>query len=310
VPKADLPEERELHEISRRRCTRMGVKPREPITAVGLRQIVDERRRTVRKVGLLLALRACADALAVHELPPELRALRDALDEYVDWLRRSKGAARRLTAAAEAATPLLDSEAETRTAALQAVVLTEEQRAKGLEARVWPSPESLRAFPRAVVNALPHAHYVVSWLHKMLQDLTLIDADPEIILMLAPPRTRMAQALAHAGYRVSEITTIIHPFAKTGAARSRARNAVTRRLALRDDQFRPTIPIPSDAPDAVARWAALDDAARFVAGGGHEGLVIATSATESAVEAEIPAPPDKSLRPQKEEGGRRRRSKR
>ena len=53
----------------------------------------------------------------------------------------------------------------------------------------------------------------------------------------------MAKALAAAGYRTAEITTIIHPFAKTGHARSRARNAVEHRLALRDDRIFPTIPV-------------------------------------------------------------------
>jgi hypothetical protein len=299
VPKADLPEPDELHEIGRRLCARMGVKPREPITAVGLRRIIDERGHTIPKAGLVDALRACADALADQEQSPELRELREALDAYVDWLRRSEDAERRLCAAVASAMPLLDEEAASRAAALEAVEPTEAQRAQGAVPTIWPSPESLCGFPRVVAGLLPQVRHAVLWLRKTAQDLRRIDADPRVVLVEAQPRTRMAMALAREGYRPAEITTITHPFARTGAARSRARNAVVARLALRDDTIVPTIAIPSEAPNAEARLAALDDAARFVLGRGHEGLVVATSATESAVEADVTPPPDKSSKQRK-----------
>lgn len=80
MPKADIPGAEELREIGRRLCARIGVRLHEAIDAVALRRLFGERADTTGAPGVMQALRACADALADCELPPEVHALRAALD--------------------------------------------------------------------------------------------------------------------------------------------------------------------------------------------------------------------------------------
>jgi len=73
-----------------------------------------------------------------------------------------------------------------------------------------------------------------------------------------PPSIGMAKALASAGYKPAEITTIIKPFARPGKPRARARNTINRHLdAKSKEQLYPTYRIPSDVSQAAASLAEI-----------------------------------------------------
>jgi hypothetical protein len=261
---------------------------------VTLRRVIDERRDAdpAPHPGLIRAVRACADGLAEHEQAPELREFRAAVDAYAGMLEEKdhRKLCERLVTATKKAMPLLDAEAASRKAQSEQVI-TEEQRAAGLQAVIWPSPDALRKLPRVLLDALPRERFALQWGSKLLHDLALLDADPRVLVDFPSPRIRMTQALHAAGYEPAEIARIVHPFAR-GEAHKRARNAVAKRLKLGGDVLYVGVNFPSDAPDAAQKWAALGEAARFVAGEVVPGMVAYVSAsTESAVASEVPIPP-------------------
>jgi hypothetical protein len=118
----------------------------------------------------------------------------------------------------------------------------------------------------------------------------------------------MAKALHSAGYSPAEITTVIHPFAR-GAERTKARLAVAKRVALREDMIIADVHVRADASDAAKRMADLERAATFVAGGGAEGMrAFVAAPTESVVAEELPIDKRRTHRA-RSEGRRPRRAK-
>lgn len=87
MARADEPSADELREIARRLCALVDVTLVDPVDAEQLRQLVDDPPlpRCIR-----FALNACADALAEHESPAEIRELREAAEAYSRW--RTRGA--------------------------------------------------------------------------------------------------------------------------------------------------------------------------------------------------------------------------
>lgn len=267
MPKAHLPSVVELREIGRRLCARIGVLPYGPIDAVALRRVFDERAHKTDAPGIMMALRACADALADYELPPEVHALRAALDAY-RTARRPKeldAAKRGLAAALEKALPVLDEEADRRAKRCEDVV-TKEEREAGLRGYIWPSPDSLRKFPRKMIEILEIEStssggsasdsialepYVMGYLHRIVRELALIDAHQNVRPNFASPRVRMAKALYDDGYTPAQIASIIHPFAK-GKAWTAARVAIAKRQDLRSDEVEVHIPRRGNPADAEA----------------------------------------------------------
>jgi hypothetical protein len=135
-----------------------------------------------------------------------------------------------------------------------------------------------------------------------------VDADHRVRAEFATPRIRMAKALHSAGYSPAEIATVIHPFAR-GAERTKARLAVAKRVALREDMIIADVHVRADASDAANRMADLERAARFVAGGGAEGMLAFVAApTESVVAEELPIDKGPTHRA-RSEGRRPRRAK-
>jgi hypothetical protein len=293
VPSADVPSVKELREIGRRLCARIGVRPHEPIDAVALRRVFDERAHTTDAGGVMRALRACADALADHELAPEVLALRAALDAYESARKPVEATKKALADALKQAVPVLDEEADRRAKACEAV-LTEEDRRAGVPAYIWPSPDSLRKFPRKMLELLDMEAYAVEWLHRIVRDLALVDAHQNVRTEFASPRVRMAKALYDDGYTPAQIATIIHPFA-TGKARTSARVAVAKRLALRSDE----VVVEIGGRDKSVDGEALARAeGQFVLTGQIDGLRShVTAPTDSIIAEEFPV--EDRLRPKR-----------
>ncbi|MDX2055496.1 MAG: hypothetical protein SFV15_24045, partial [Polyangiaceae bacterium] len=239
---SDEPSLKDLPEIGKRLCALIGAVPAQPVNAFALRRVHDDHFHLVppQRHGVLHALSICADALARHEQPPEVRALRDLIDEFAAASQRTGKLQEALLAATKAAIPVLDAEAEVRGAA-QAAALTVEEAAIGLTANIWPSPASLSTFPRALLVVIPRQRYIVQWLQKVLHDLPRLRADPRVVGVLAPTNIRMAKALKAAGLEPGEIATVIKPFERRGRGRAQARNTVLRYLkAKSEDQMYPT----------------------------------------------------------------------
>ena len=228
VASAMEPGPEELQEIGRRLCALAGLIPEEPVCAETLQHALHSPACCEKK-NVVLALRMVADALAAHELPPELRLLRQRVDAYADWLEHGNELRVQLAAAIIEAQPMLDEEADTRADA-RANAFTDEERAQGLVAVLWPSPESVRHFPREVLDVLGREVYAVTWLQKVMHDLPRLDADHRIFARLTPIKTGITKTLAAGGYRLPEITTVLEPRAKSGPKRKQARNTVRRRL--------------------------------------------------------------------------------
>ncbi len=194
MAKADEPSASELGEIARGLCALANVTLDGPANAEQLRQLVDDPAlpRCIR-----FALTACADALAEHESPAEIRELREAAEAYNRWRTRGAPLRDRLVRAINHARPLLDQEAEERAQGQEEALaaLTDEQRAGGYVVRLWPSPESLHTFTREVLEVLRREDHAVPWLLKVVEDLTRLDADHRIITMLGPIKTRIAKML-------------------------------------------------------------------------------------------------------------------
>lgn len=274
VARADEPSADELREIARRLCALGDVTLDDPVDAEQLRQLVDDPAlpRCVR-----FALNACADALAEHESPAEIRELREAAEAYNRWRTRGAPLRDRLVKAIPHATPLLDKEAQDRAAGQQEALaaLTESQRAEGYAVRLWPSPESLQTFTREVLEVVRREDYAVPWLLKVLEDLTRLNADHRIITRLGPVKTRIAKILAEHGYGVPAIATIVEPHAKPGRQRKQARNTVKRRLESKTEELLfPSVPVAASVPNAAALRAELQEAAMFVAGVGTSMLIL------------------------------------
>lgn len=285
VPSEDLPSVKELREIGRRLCARIGVRPHPPITSVALRRVFDERAHTTDSRGVMLALRACADALADYELPAEVHALRAALDAY-EAARPSEGTRKGLEDALRAAVPVLDEEAGRRARALEAASI-ELERVGGDPPYLWPSPESLCDFPRKMLELLGMEAYAVKWLHRIVRDLALIDAHQHVRTEFASPRVRMTKALHMDGYTPAQITSIVHPFAK-GKAWTAARNAVAKRVVLRSDEVVIEINRRRDGP--VDMESVAKAAGEYVLTGQSEGMRInyVVAETDSIIAEERP----------------------
>jgi hypothetical protein len=275
MPKAEEPDAHELREIGRRLCALVDTKPEEPVDATALRLVMDEQVRAMPEEAqrVRFALGICADALAALELPLEVQNLRALLDEYVEHRAKTDDLRCRLAKAIEAAVPILDDEAAARADALEwEGVLTEEELAQGFELRLWPSPESLRQFPLALVDAMAREDYATAWLQKILHDLARLEASPEIHTNHVPTKTRLAKALKHAGYDVAEIARVTEPNARQGEERARARNAVTRRLQSKsEDLVISLLPLAKDGQSENPLTSAQrEESARFVAGVGRD----------------------------------------
>jgi hypothetical protein len=263
VPKADEPSAEELQEIGRKLCALVELTPQEPVCAAQLRAALSHAR-CVENSAVRFALSLCADALAAHELPPEIHQLRDVLDEYA----RSVSTQQRLVRAILAAQPLLNAEADLRAEACEGA-LSEEQLANDLEAYVWPSPSSLRTFPATLLEVLKAQAYVVPWLQKVLDDLPRLEASHLVETTHIPVKTGITKALANAGYSPARIATITHPFAKAGRQRSQACNTTLRRTESQYEELLRVPTVPESAANADAMKAEIDRAARFVAGVGE-----------------------------------------
>lgn len=148
-----------------------------------------------------------------------VHALRAALDAYEKARRATEASKTALAAALRAAGPWLDEEAARRADACEKV-MTDEARAAGATMEIWPSPDALRERPREMLTLLRMEPVVVKWLHRIVRDLALIDAHPNVRTEFGSPRVRMTKALHMDGYEPAEITTIIHPFATSKAART------------------------------------------------------------------------------------------
>jgi len=85
-----------------------GVQPKRAVA--GASQITIERSSCEKKHEVL-ALGMVADALAAHELEPELLLLREAVDAYADWSAHGDELRTRLAAAIIEAKSMLDDEA-------------------------------------------------------------------------------------------------------------------------------------------------------------------------------------------------------
>lgn len=255
------PDCEELQEIGRRLCALVDLAAEEPVCAESLRDAVHDPACRENKF-LRFALVMCADALEAHELAPELRRLRKAVDAYAAWSDSGAELRAELIEATESAMALTDDEADRRGEAL-AEALTDEERAEGLVAKLWPSPESLRTFPRAALDLLKREPYVVGWLRKVMHDLSRLNADYRIAEDLAPIKTRLAKTLASGGYSHAQIATVLEPWAKPGRERKRARNAITKRLKSKaEDLLYPTVRV------SESNAAEMHAAANFVAGVG------------------------------------------
>ncbi len=279
---ADEPSADELREIGRRLCAQISVTLKEPLDAEQLRQLVDD---PAFPACVRFALVACADALAERESPAEIRELREAAEAYDRWRARGSAVRERLRKAISQAGPLLDNEADQRANAQEEALsaLTDEQRAEGYVVRLWPSPESLRAFTREVFELLRREDYAVPWLLKVVEDLARLDADHRIITKLGPLKTRIAKILAEGGHGVPTITTIVEPFAKPGHERKRARNTVKRRLESETKEWLlASVRVDPSSPDAAALKAELRESAMFVAGVGRNVLIFAPGASRGA----------------------------
>jgi hypothetical protein len=229
--------------------------------------------------------------MAVHELPPEVRELRDVIDAHAHLLLQSEGIREHLRVALEKAIPTLDKEAAFRAQALEAA-LSDEERQAGARGSIWPSPEALLVLPRELLGLLPDEPSTVGRLRQVLHDLTLVDADPRIFAHFAPTNIRMAKALREAGISVADIASVIKPFAKDGPARKQARNTVLGYLKSKsEDTVRAAYRIPSDAPDRARQLQELEEAARRVLGfGGTDVRPVVASSSESVPEPEEPTP--------------------
>jgi hypothetical protein len=272
---ADEPSPDELREIGRRLSALVNVTLTEPVDAEQLRQFVDD---PAYPDSVRFALNACADALAEHEAPSEIRELREAADAYARW--RSKGAPlrERLLDAIRHAQPLLDKEADQAGGRTRASPHGVDSRAarRGVRVRLWPSPESLHVFTREVSDVLERENYAVPVLLKVVEDLNRLDADHRIITRLGPVKTRIAKILRRGGHEVPAITTIVEPYAKPGIERKRARNTVTKRIESKtEEELFPSVRVDEASPKEAAVKAELEDAAMFVAGVGRNVLVLA-----------------------------------
>ena len=277
---ADEPSAEELRAIGRSLCALVNVTLSEPIDAEQLRRLVDN---PAIPACVCFALTACADALAEHESPAPIRELRAAADAYNRWRARGAALRERLLRAIAQAGPLLDEEAGRRAEAQEEALaaLTAEQRAQGYVVRLWPSPESLRAFTREVFEVLRREDYAVPWLLKVVEDLSRLDADHRIITELGPLKTRIAKILAEGGYELPLITTIVEPLAKPGHERKQARNTVKRRLESGTQELLyPSVRVDPSSPQAAALRAELEESARFVAGVGRNVLALVPEASK------------------------------
>lgn len=260
----EKPSLRELPEIGRRLCALIGTRPEEPVTSRSLRRVIDENTHLVppERQGVLVALGICSDVLAAHEQPPDLRELTAALDAYAKWVQRGDKLRARLVKATVAALPMIETEALARQAAMDAS-LTQEEQSQGKSPYVWPSPESLRSFPRALLDVLPRHDFVVFWMQKMLDDLPLRRASHEVITRPIVATIAMVKALKSAGYdRPLQIRPIIKPFANRGANRlrneQRARDNIKHQLKAKfEEEFYPTYRTSPDFAQASADVAVL-----------------------------------------------------
>lgn len=280
MPRANEPDAEELREIGRRLCALVGLTPHEPVCAESLRDVIHD---PACKKAVRIALTVCADELAALELPPELRELREATDEYARWMVGGGKLRARLVAALNAALPLLEEEADRKAEALanaSATVLTAEERDRGDTLQTWPSPESLRAFPRKVLEVLPIEEYAVIWLNRVVQDFVRLDADFRIATVQSPLKTSIAKILsAGGGYSVAQIATVIEPRAKAGPERRQARNTVLRRLESTSEDLFICPRIDPESPDAAAITAEFERAAKFVQGSGTDVVVLTARLT-------------------------------
>jgi hypothetical protein len=286
MAKADNPGAEELREIGRRLCTLVDYIPDEPVDAEQLRLVVDDpqRDRSVR-----FALNVCADALAAHELPPKIRELLDALRDYIEWFAGGAARRERLERAISSAGPLLDEEADARAqgrAEAMAQALTAEQRADGYIVELWPSPESLRYFPREVLELLHRQTYALPWLLKLLEDLPRLDASHRVISIQAPVKTSIVKILDAGGYDVREIADVVEPYAKPGRERAQAQNTVRARIKSTSEDWLFTRKVDPSLPNAEAVAADRKEAARFVAGVGRNVLVLAPEVSKTAKKPE------------------------
>jgi len=270
---ADEPSADELRDIARGICALVSVTLEDPVDAEQLRQLVDD---PALPDWVRFALNACADALAEHESPAEIRELREAAKAYDRWRTRGAALRERLLKAICKAEPLLDAEAAARAQARDEAqaALTAEQRADGFVVQLWPSPESLRAFTREVSAVLSREDYAVPWLLKVVEDLTRFDADHRIVTMLGPVKTRVAKILAEGGHGVPAIATVVEPYAKPGRERKQACNTVNGRLKSASDDWLFSVRVDPSAPNASALTAELEESARFVAGVGRNVLIL------------------------------------
>jgi hypothetical protein len=287
VPEPDEPALDELTEIGRRVCNLLGVKPGEPVTASRLRRIADKLSASVprERWSVVYALRICADAMAAHELPAEVRELREVIDAHAHHLLQSEELRERVRVALEKAIPVLDREAALRAQALD-TALTDDERRAGAMGSIWPSPEALLALPRELLGLLPDEPSTVGRLQKVLHDLTLVDADARIVAHFAPTNIRMAKALKQAGISVADIASALKPFAKDGPARKQARNTVQGYLKSKsEDTLRAAYRVPPDAPNRAQQLQELEEAARRVVGfGGTDIRPVVASTSESIPE--------------------------
>jgi hypothetical protein len=263
----------ELREIARRLCDLVDITLPEPIDVGDLREVVDDPRhdRAVR-----YALSACADALAAHELPPEIRRLRAALEAYLKWLSEGNPLRKQVVEALSEAGPALDEEARARAegeAEATAQALTDEQRADGYRVKLWPSPEALDTLPHEVFVMLQGGPNMLGRLLKVLDDLPCLEASPEVVSGLIPIKIRIAKILKAGGYKVAEIATVTEPYAKSGPARRRAQNTVRGRLKSITEEMLYTRKVDPSLPNAAALAATREAAAMFVAGVGSNVVI-------------------------------------
>jgi hypothetical protein len=283
MARAEKPSADEVREIARNLCVLGNVTLSEPIHAEQLKRLVDD---SAIPDCVCFALTACADALAEHEAPAPIRELREAAGAYNRWRARGAAPRERLLKAISQAGPLLDKEADQRADAQEEALaaLTEEQRAEGYVVRLWPSPESLRAFTREVFEVLSREDYAVPWLLKVVEDLSRLHADHRIITKLGPLKTRIAKILAEGGHELPLITTIVEPLAKPGNERKQARNSVKRRLESETQELLyPSVRVDPSSPQAAALRAELEESARFVAGVGRNVLALVPEASKTDV---------------------------
>jgi hypothetical protein len=265
--------------------------------------VADEHNGVVppERWPILYAIRICADAMAEHALPVEIRELRDVVDAFERERIQNRALRQELVDAVQRALPVLEEEAGLRARAMDAA-LTPEERAQGAEATIWPSPEALTMLPGELVAALAREDAVIDLLGKALGDLSRIDADPLILTHLAPTNIRMAKALKLAGCSVAEIATIIKPF-ENGPARKQARNTVQRYLQSKsEDIFEAVGPVPRDAPDRAELLKKLEEAAHRAMGLGGPEIrpVVATAMADSPDPGRVEATEHGPTRPDSE----------